>query len=144
MLDGKPLDVYRTYGANCKDAPALPHMVLPGFDQLALDRNADIAMTRFKQFVRSQYGQRKCFVFMFSGEAREYVYKRVRATFGCAQAAEYTSYAAAHGQYDTYIGVHAGDIVKEVDHEDGWAMIHSDVWPYRGWVPLAFLTAEPL
>ena len=36
LLAGHQLDLYRTYGANCKEAPLLPLVVLPGFGPLAL------------------------------------------------------------------------------------------------------------
>ena len=144
MLGGRPLDVYMTYGANCKDAPSLHHMVLPGFDQLVLERDAGTAVANFKQFVRSQYGQRKLFVFVFTSEVQDTGYRRVRANFGSKLAAAYTSHAAAQGQDDVYIAVHAGDIVQEIKHEDGWALVRTAARPRCGWVPLAYLAAVPL
>ena len=144
MLGGRPLDVYRTYGANCKDAPSLHHMVLPGFDQLVLERDAGTAVANFKQFVRSQYGQRKLFVFVFTSEVQDTGYRRVRANFGSKLAAAYTSHAAAQGQDDVYIAVHAGDIVQDIKHEDGWVLVRTAARPRCGWVPLAYLAAVPL
>ena len=45
------------------------------------------------------------YIFVFHQVVLEYCYTRVRATFGCAVAVEYTAHAAAHGQHDLYIAI---------------------------------------
>ena len=146
LLAGRPLDVYRTYGANCKDSPALPLMVLPGFDHAALNMDADYALASFKRFARSQFGQRRRFCFVYRDGTLDSGYRRVRATFGITAATEYTAYAAAHNQHDTYIPVHANDIVSVLRVDGVWTLVKSFTLavPGTGWCPSAYLDVRPV
>ena len=145
LLAGRLLDLYRTYAANCKDTPALPLIVLPGFGPSALELDALSAMTNFKHFVRSQYGQRKgfCFVFDTSLDSR---YRRVRATFGRRLAGEYTAHAASEGRHDVYIAIHDGEVVTLVHVDADWALVKTCTADggVTGWVPSAYLATIPL
>ena len=133
LLVGRRLDVQRTYSANCKD------LVIPGFGQDAMSLDCDSALVRFRHFVRSQFGQRGRFCFVFHQVVREYGYKRVRATFGCAVAAEYTAHAATRGQHDLYIAINAGDMVDVLRTDGDWALVKTCGVPAIGWVPSAYI-----
>ena len=133
LLVGRRLDVQRTYSANCKD------LVIPGFGQDAMSLDCDSALVRFRHFVRSQFGQRGRFCFVFHQVVREYGYKRVRATFGCDIAAEYTAHAATRGQHDLYIAINAGDMVDVLRTDGDWALVKTCGVPAIGWVPSAYI-----
>lgn len=143
--DGRCIDLYRTCAANCKDAPSLPLMVLPGFDQAALEMHAACAVARFKQFARGQFGQRRWFCFVFRNNTFESGFRRVRATFGRQAATAYTTHAAKHGQQDVYTAVDAGEIVALLHVDDCWALVTSYAGgPTTGWVPSAYLSVRPV
>ena len=146
LLAGRPLDVYRTHGANCKDSPALPLMVLPGFDHAALNMDADYAVANFKRFALSQFGQRRWFCFVYRDGALYSGFRRVRATVGVTLAAECSAHAAAQGQDDTYIPVRANDIVSVLRVDGVWALVKSFTLavPGAGWCPSAYLDVRPV
>ena len=146
LLAGQQLDLYRTYEANCKDAPALPLMVLPGFGPSALARGPDGALLGFNHFCCSQFGQRNCFRFIFFDALRDSGYRLVRATFCSAAAADYTSHARANGQHDRYAAIRAGDIVDLLCVDGDWSFVRSyyHAVPHVGWVPTAYLGAQPI
>ena len=145
LMAGRRLDLYRTYAANCKDTPALPLIVLPGFGPSALELDVPSAMANFKHFVRSQFGQRKrfCFVFDTSLDSR---YRRVRATFGRQLAGEYTAHARSEGRQDVYIAIHDGEVVTLVHVDADWALVRTCTTGggVTGWVPSAYLATIPL
>ena len=145
LMAGRRLDLYRTYAANCKDTPALPLIVLPGFGPSALELDVPSAMTNFKHFVRSQFGQRKrfCFVFATSLDSR---YRRVRATFSDKVAEDYTSHASRKGQRDVYVGIQAGEIILLLGVDDDWSFVRSyhHAMPHNGWVPTAYICTKPI
>ena len=145
LMAGRRLDLYRTYAANCKDTPALPLIVLPGFGPSALELDAPSAMTNFKHFVRSQFGQRKrfCFVFDTSLDSK---YRLVRATFGCQLAGEYTAHARSEGRQDVYIAIHDGEVVTLVHVGADWALVRTCTTDsgVTDWVPSAYLATIPL
>lgn len=59
MLGEEKIDTTAVYEANCKECPARHLIVLPGFSQEALLYNSESALERFKNFCRSQLGQRQ-------------------------------------------------------------------------------------
>ena len=146
QLAGRRLDIYRTYGMNCKEPPALPLMVIPGFGPQALALDCDAALVRCKHFVRSQFGQWGRFCFVFHDSARESCYRSVRATFGAIAASEYTAHSAAQGRHDNYIAVQEGDIVAMLQVSEGWALVKSFALhgTTAGWVPAEYLSAVPV
>ena len=119
--------------------------MLPGFGPSALELDVPSAMTNFKHFVRSQFGQRKrfCFVFDTSLDSR---YRRAQATFGRQLAGEYTAHARSEGCQDVYIAIHDGEVVTLVHVDADWALVRTCTTGggVTGWVPSAYLATIPL
>ena len=140
---GRALDLFRTYAANCKDAPALSLMVLPGFAPEALVRDATAALKSFKHFAMSVFGQRGRFSYRFRQvDIAASGCMRVRATFGKEDAQAYTDSAAAQGQDDLYVSVDAGEVVSLLCCEDAWTLVATHgMDAARGWVPSQYLAA---
>ena len=84
-----------------------------------------------------------CLSLCASDDAPDSGSRRVRTTFGSALAAECTPHAAALGQQDVYIHVCAGEIVKEIKHAAGWALVKTHRWQFRAWAPSAYLVEGP-
>ena len=146
ILAGQQLDLYRTYGANCKEAPLLPLMALPGFGPLALANDPGGALLKFKSFCCSQFGQRKRFRIVFVEGLRDSGYRRVRASFSDKVAEDYTSHASRKGQRDVYVGIQAGDIILLLGVDDDWSFVRSyhHAMPHDGWVPTAYICTKPI
>ena len=112
---GEKLDALRTYCANCKDAPALPLVVLPGFSKAALEKYPSFALVRFNHFARSQFGQRRHLCVQFQPAEEDSGYPRLWATFGDKVAKDYTLHAKKLRQNDLYVGVTAGYTIKALE-----------------------------
>ena len=52
------IDTTETYFLNCKESPAKHLIILPGFGSMAIQRDYLGALEKFKNFCRSQLGQR--------------------------------------------------------------------------------------
>ncbi len=58
LLGKEEIALYDTYNLNCKESPAKHLIVLPGFGEEAIKGNPAGALTAFRNFCKSQLGQR--------------------------------------------------------------------------------------
>ena len=146
LLAGQQLDLYRTYGANCKEAPLLPLIVLPVFGPPALANDPGGALLKFKSFCCSQFGQRKRFRIVFVEGLQDSGYRRVRATFSDKIAEDYTSHASRKGQSDVYVWIQSGEIIVLLGVDDDWSVVRSyhHTMPHNGWVPTVYICKTPI
>jgi hypothetical protein len=57
ILGSNVVEVLQMYMRNCKEAPSKENVVLPGFEPAAIRRSPTEALTKFRMFCKSQFGQ---------------------------------------------------------------------------------------